>query len=130
MKSGISPELRKEIREYFQYHGGSAARAVKWVHDPEGDALLLVRFTDEDEDPMSALVFANELAGGEWEISEEETINREEEHAMVREFEQGIMDAPIGWQNDDDWDDDDDPYSDDRLIRSQFLMDDETNSLY
>ena len=98
----IDDQLKKAVREYYEYHGESKAVPVRFVENKHsanfreehtgrkigGYDLLLVRFTDEAGDKMSALMEYTDWKDGHWDVTEIFTACRDCENSMVSDFEE------------------------------------------
>ena len=72
----INEELKKAVREYYEWHGDSTARPVKFVVNkmPGKFKELLVRFTDAHKVKMSSLMDYQTWADGHWDVIEVDAV--------------------------------------------------------
>jgi len=82
-------ELRKAIREYYQWNGDKKIKPVKLVENERGVRMALVRFTDADGNELSSLVSCWEWGNGKWDVSEMWVFKRECEDVDVEAFKTG-----------------------------------------
>lgn len=87
MKQVFCPNLENAVREYHEYNRDSSVKLIKFVCNPRGDPLLLVRMIDEAGNKMSCLdhYFWDALYL-RWDISNINYCGRREESAMVAEY--------------------------------------------
>lgn len=103
LKQYFNPDLRKAVREYHMAQRDTKVQLVRWVCDPEGYSLLLVRFTDEQGKKVSSLMSCDTPCGpdDEWVVRECMSCPREDEGYMVqgnmadsRFYPEGVPDEP------------------------------------
>ena len=83
------PNLKKALRDYYDYLGDGKAKAIKIIKNKHSEvSMLLVRFKDSDGDEMSALMDFQEWADGHIDVTEVFTAEREDEAEMVKGFEE------------------------------------------
>lgn len=106
LKQAFDHDLRLAVEAYHDYHGDHNVRLVRFVCDPLGNPQILTRSTDNTGRKVSCLLnfFWN---GRVWDISENESCLREDEHCMLFAIvtgkdDQAIMDAQA--MDDDDID--------------------------
>lgn len=101
-KHEIDDQLKKAVREYYEYQGDTKAVPVRFVENKHssgfreeqtgrkigGYDLLLVRFTDEAGDKMSALMEYTDWKDGHWDVTEIIAELRQCEDRMVKDFEE------------------------------------------
>lgn len=83
----ITPELRRLVKEYHDYHGDRTCRIVKVIYDEEGYPALLVRVRNCDGDKYSCIEGYSRDSTGDGYISEICSCPTEDEKAMVEWFE-------------------------------------------
>ena len=81
VKMEITDELRREVREYHEFHGDTSCKIIKVVRDEDGYPALLVRVRNAAREKYSCI---DSAAGGY--ISETASCPREDEAAMVEWF--------------------------------------------
>ena len=89
----IDDQLKKAVREYYEYQGDADAVPVRFVTNkmPGKYKMLLVRFTDQqgkEPEEMSALMEYQEWNDGHWDVTEMDVIPRKCEDCLVRNFEE------------------------------------------
>ena len=86
LKQGFNKQMLQAVQEYHLAQRDSHVRAIKWVCDPEGYALLLVRFTDEQGRKYSSLMSCDPPCGPDdgWTVDEVTACPREDEHSIVQ----------------------------------------------
>lgn len=103
----IDAELKKAVKEYFEWHGDKHGKPVKFLENKDGMILLLARFTDgTDGEETSCFMTATKWADGHWDVTETATFYRACEDANVEEFVSNGNE--IFYDDDYDEDDDDD----------------------
>ena len=106
MGQKIDAELKKAVREYFDWHGDKRGTPVKFIENLDGLEMLLARFVSgQDGKKTSCLMTAGRWADGHWDVSECVTFYRECEEANVQEF---VTHGNEILYEDDDEDDEDD----------------------
>ena len=84
MKQAFCPELEKAVIKYHQYNRDSHIELRKFVCDPRGDPLLLVRLKDESGKDISCLDhYWWDSLYERWEIRDVESCDRKEEKLLV-----------------------------------------------
>lgn len=84
MKQAFCPDLEKAVIEYHQYNRDSHIELRKFVCDPRGDPLLLVRLKDESGKEISCLDHCWwDSLYSRWEINDVKHCDRKEEKQMV-----------------------------------------------
>ncbi|MBR6030182.1 MAG: hypothetical protein IKP40_13950 [Clostridia bacterium] len=86
VKQQFNPDLRKAVQDYHLAQRDSGVQLVRWVCDPDGYSLLLVRFEDEQGRKVSGLMSCDAPWGPDdaWAVDEVRTCPREDEHDMVQ----------------------------------------------
>ena len=86
----IDDQLKKAVAEYYEWHGETKAKPVRFVVNkmPGQYKMLLVRFTDEQGDKMSALMTYEHWKDGHWDVTEFYVSERECEECLVKNFEE------------------------------------------
>ena len=89
MVYSIDDQLKKAVKEYYDWHHNKDGRPVKFVlNNMHGEYhMLLVRFVDENKYKMSALMDFQHLADGHWDVTEVYAVYREQEKELVDSFE-------------------------------------------
>ena len=82
-------ELRKAIREYYQWNGDKKIKPVKLVENERGVRMALVRLMDSDENELSSLMSCFEWGNGKWDVWEMWVFERECEDVAVEAFMTG-----------------------------------------
>ena len=89
-KQGYDKELVKAIMDYHEYHRDSNTRIIRWVCDPNGYALLLCRFDNEQGEPYCGLYMCDyDNFMERWDIQEAYTHEAAREHDMVQWYMSG-----------------------------------------
>lgn len=85
----IDDQLKKAVKEYYDWHHNKNGRPVKFVvNNMHGQYhMLLVRFNDEDGTKMSGLMDFQHWADGHWDVTEVYAVGREDEEELVDGFE-------------------------------------------
>lgn len=96
MRKTFDPGLVEAVREYFRWNGDRSAHPVRFEKDANDFEMLLVRFTDDQGVRMSGLMMCQPWADGHWDVTEVESVTRENEAEMLEEFR---SDQPI-WDED------------------------------
>lgn len=105
MSMEICRDLREAVREYYDCRMCQHIITVRFIRDQHGlEEKLLVRYMDDDGDERSALLTVTRGMNGEWELSDEASCLRDEEHVLLRDFRYG------GFEEDEE--DVDEPYDD------------------
>ena len=85
----IDDQLKKAVKEYYDWHHNKNSRPVKFVvnnmHGPY--TMLLVRFNDERGTKMSGLMYFTHWKDGHWDVTEAYAVERESEEELVDGFE-------------------------------------------
>ena len=87
------PELYREALEYIEWHEGvgSKPELVNFVCDPEGDAVILVRYIDVNGSKMSGFLdfmhMYSEDGKIKWDVSERCVFPRTHENDFVTSLE-------------------------------------------
>lgn len=87
----IDPGLVKAVKEYHRWHGGKSIRPVRIIQNKYSNPpqeMLLVRFTDEDNDKLSCLMEFMGWKDGHYDVTEIDHVYREYEDELVEEFEE------------------------------------------
>jgi len=84
MKQGFCRDLEKAMIEYHECHRDKGTKLIKFVCNPRGEPLLLVRCTNEGGQKISVLdSFYWDSVYGRWDFSDLYWVTREHESAMV-----------------------------------------------
>ena len=84
MKQGFDQELEKAVIEYHECHRDKGTKLIKFVCNPMGEPLLLIRCYDEAGNKMSVLdSFYWDAVYGRWDFSDLYWAKRENERALV-----------------------------------------------
>ena len=98
------PELRREALEYIEWHEGPGSRPelINFVCDPEGDAVILVRYIDANGvknangTKMSGFLnfmhMYSEDGKIKWDVSERCVFPRTSENDYVASLEGSVID--------------------------------------
>ena len=92
------PELRREALEYIEWHEGSGSRPelINFVCDPEGDAVILVRYIDANGAKMSGFLdfvhMYSEDGKIKWDVKERSVFPRTYENDYVASLEGSVID--------------------------------------
>lgn len=86
LKQYFNPDLRKAVELYHMAQRDTKVQLVRWVCDPDGYSLLLVRFTDEQGKKVSSLMSCDAPCGPDdaWVVRECTSCPREDESYMVQ----------------------------------------------
>lgn len=86
LKQFFNTDMIKAVREYHLAQRDKHVMPIRWVCDPEGYPLLLVRFEDEDGKRISALMSCDAPCGPDdpWVVDEVAHTARENEHDMLQ----------------------------------------------
>lgn len=110
----FDPMLVKAVKEYHLPQRDKHIELVRFVCDPTGDPLLLVRFLDEQNKPWSSFmnfwVTSRENAI-EYDVLETQPFDRNKETEFVNAYMAGtwssdMEDSYIDENDEDDWSDD------------------------
>ena len=88
MQYKIDDQIKKAVREYYDWHSNKRGRPVKFVTNkmPGQYKMLLVRFTDKDGTKMSGLMEFQHWNDGHWDVTEIYAVARQDEDWMVQGF--------------------------------------------
>ena len=87
MEYSLNPELRKAVREYYQWNGdkhGSAARIVSRPGRFGREYMVLAHVTSAEGDKLSTLMFFNSWADGHYDVTEDVPFPRECEERYLK----------------------------------------------
>ena len=87
MRTSFDPGLVKSVKEHFCWQGDRSSHPVRFVKNAGGLEMLLVRFTNVQGVKMSGLMDFVPWKDGHWDVSEFESVSRENEAKMIRKFE-------------------------------------------
>ena len=101
LKQGFNAEMLRAVREYHIAQRDRHVTPVRWVCDPEGYALLLVRFEDEQGRKVSSLMSCSPAYSpyDGWTVDEVTTCPREDEHSIVQ-VQMLYSGGEVGWEAD------------------------------
>lgn len=110
----FDPMLVKAIKEYHLLQRDKHVELVRFVCDPTGDPLLLVRFLDEQNKPWSSFMdfWATSRENAiEYDVLETQPFDRNKETEFVNAYMAGtwssdMEDSHIDENDEDDWSDD------------------------
>lgn len=92
------PNLHREALEYIEWHEGfgSKPELINFVFDPEGDAVILVRYIDINGVKMSGFLnfvhMYSEDGKIKWDVSERCVFPRTSENDYVTSLEGSVID--------------------------------------
>ena len=87
MKQAFCPDLEKAVIEYHQYNRDSHIELRKFVCDPRGDPLLLVRLKNESGKDISCLDhYWWDSLYQRWDIHDVQNCDRTQEKAMIEAY--------------------------------------------
>ena len=82
---GFDAGLVKAIKDYHMVHRDTQVTPVRFVTDPQGDSMVLVRFIDEQGKPGSCLMtYYYDRINQSWDVSEATGFPRDLETSYVQ----------------------------------------------
>lgn len=90
---GFDAGLVKAIKDYHMVHRDTHVTPVRFVTDPQGDSMVLVRCIDEQGNPVSCLMaYYHDRINDTWDVTEATGFPRELENDYVQSEMQNACD--------------------------------------